>query len=192
MKKVLAIVLAAILVLSLAACAKTNNEGGEAGASAATSALELMNKIWDSYAEDEKFPAGGGDFSEENMKDNAPGKYALEDKAALDADFGLTEEAAALVDDAASLKHMMNANTFTGVAFHASKADDAATVAAALKDNILARQWVCGFPDKLVIITIGDYVVSAFGENEIIETFKTKTVAAFDTAEVVCEEAITL
>lgn len=192
MKKVLAILLAAILVLSFAACAKTNNEGGEAGTSAAASALELMNKVWDSYTDDEKFPAGGGDFSEENMKDNAPGKYSLEDKAALDADFGLTEDAAALVDDAASLKHMMNANTFTGVAFHAAKADDASKLAAALKDNILARQWVCGFPDKLVIITIGDYVVSAFGENEIIETFKTKTVAAFDTAEVVCEEAITL
>lgn len=191
MKKVISILLAAVLMLSFAACAKT--EGGNTnGTDGPESAVALMEKVWDSYTDDEKFPAGGGDFSEENMRDNAPGKYSLEDKAALDSTFGLTEEAAALVDDAASLMHMMNANTFTGAAFHVSKADDVAALVSALKDNILSRQWVCGFPDKLVIITVGDYVVSAFGENEIMETFKTKTTAAFPNAEVAAEEAITL
>jgi hypothetical protein len=39
---------------------------------------------------------------------------------------------------------------------------------------------MCGFPDTLIIYTVADeYVVAAFGNAEIIETFKTKLAAVY-------------
>lgn len=191
MKKSVSFILMAAMVLSLVACGgkETGGDGGDAGADVAD-ALTLLTTVWNSYGEDEKFPAMGGDFSEQNMVDGAPGTYGLEDASMLDSTFGLPEASASMIDQAASLIHMMNANTFTCGAFHVSKSDNVSAVADALKENILARQWMCGFPDKLIVITVGDYVVSAFGNGEIIDTFKTKALAAYESAELVYEENI--
>ena len=92
--------------------------------------------------------------------------------------------------DAASLSHMMNANTFTAGAFHVTNSSDVDTVVSDLKDNIMNRQWMCGFPDKLVVLTLGDYVVSCFGAEELVDEFSEKVTAAFSGASVVCDEAI--
>ena len=96
---------------------------------------------------------------------------------------------AAYIDDAASMMHMMNANTFTAGAYHIADAANQQAFCDKLKDNIMNRQWMCGFPDTLIIVTIGDnYVVSAFGNAEVIETFKTKLTAEYPVAQVLYEE----
>lgn len=192
MKKLLAILLAALLILSLAACG--GNEKPDApdapDTSSVESALALLTEVWGSYNDDDKFPAAGGDTSEENMTMDAPGKFVIDDTAALDATLGFPAASADKIDEAASLVHMMNANTFTCGAFHVTDAEASADVAAAIKDNIMGRQWICGFPDKLVIVKVGDYIVSVFGENEIIDTFKTNLTAAYASAETICDESI--
>lgn len=188
MKKFLAMFLAAVMVFSFAACGK-GKEGGNEGTDI-PDALTLLNTIWDSYGEDEKFAVAGGDFSEENMVDGAPGNYGIQDTSMLDYTLGLPEASASMIDGAASLVHMMNANTFTCGAFHVSSADNVSAVADSLKDNIMQRQWMCGFPDKLIVITVGDYVISAFGNEELIDAFKTKAMAAYESAELVYEEPI--
>ena len=80
------------------------------------------------------------------------------DRAAVDSALGLPETAK--VDQAASLVHMMNQNTFTAAAYHCT--DDADALATALRDNIQQRQWMCGFPDKVAVAVVGEYVVSVF------------------------------
>lgn len=206
MKRLVLFGLVAAMALSLAACGgKETGKGSDADAQPSQTegagdgnaadvdvadACTLLTAIWDSYGEDERFPAMGGDFSEQNMVDGAPGTYGLEDAAMLDQYLGLPEASAAMIDGAASLIHMMNANTFTCGAFHVSKTNDLTAVADSLRENIQARQWMCGFPDKLVVITAGDYVISAFGNEELIDNFKTKTLATYETAKVVYEEAI--
>ena len=52
------------------------------------------------------------------------------------------------------------------------------------------RRWMCGFPDKLIVISAGDSIVSAFGNEDFIELFKTKTLAALDGAKLLYEEPI--
>ena len=43
-----------------------------------------------------------------------------------------------------------------------------------LEENIKNTQWMCGFPDTLIVASVGnEYIVSAFGNAEIVETFKT-------------------
>ena len=153
MKKIISLVLAAVLTLSLAACGTKNDSKGDQPTTPA-SALDLLEKVWSTYTDDEKFPAAGG-------------VYDLTDRAAVDSALGLPETAK--VDQAASLIHMMNQNTFTAAAYHCT--DDADALATALRDNIQQRQWMCGFPDKVAVAVVGEYVVSVFGAEDLVDTF---------------------
>ena len=188
MKKIVSLVLAALLVLSLAACGDKNNAGDGDKPAKPTSALNILETVWNTYGEDEKFAVAGGDFSEANAREDAPGVFDLKDRALADSELGLPETAA--VDEAASLVHMMNANTFTAGAFHVASSSDVDSVVSDLKDNIMNRQWMCGFPDKLVILTLGDYVISCYGAEDLVDQFSGKVTEAFADAAVVCDEAI--
>lgn len=157
---------------------------------APTSPLNLLNTVWKSYSEDDKFPASGGDYSEENAKDDAPGKFDVSDSAVLESTLAVPEASADLLKKAASLTHMMNLNTFTAGAFQLKDSKNADKFAKAMKESIENRRWVCGFPDKFVIIKVNGYVVSAFGAADLIDTFKSKTLKAYQDAKVYCEENI--
>ena len=155
-----------------------------------SSPLNLLNTVWKSYSEDDKFPASGGDYSEENAKDDAPGKFDVSDSAVLESTLAVPEDSADLLKKAASLTHMMNLNTFTAGAFQLKDSKNADKFAKAMKESIENRRWVCGFPDKFVIIKVNGYVVSAFGAEDLIDTFKSKTLKAYRDAKVYCEENI--
>lgn len=167
MKKIVSLVLAALLVLSLAACGDKNNAGDGDKPAKPTSALNILETVWNTYGEDEKFAVVGGDFSEANTREDAPGVFDLKDRALVDSELGLPETAA--VDEAASLVHMMNANTFTAAAYHAT--DDPDALAQQLRDNIMQRQWMCGFPDKLAVAVVGDYVTAVYGAEDLVDGF---------------------
>ena len=182
MKKILAFVLAAVMVLSLAACTDKGSEGGATSPSGAQtnqpkSALEILEKVWSKYSTDEKFPATGG--SEKHMKEDKPGKFDVSDAEALDFELGFPKANASEIDDAASLMHMLNQNNFSCGVYHVKGSGNAEALAGKIKENILARQWLCGFPEKLVILTVGDYIVSVFGARELTDTFTAKLSAEY-------------
>ena len=185
MKKILALLLAAVMVLSLAACTDKGSEGGATSPSGAQtnqpkSALEILEKVWSKYSADEKFPATGG--SEKHMKEDKPGKFDVSDAEALDFELGFPKAQASEIDDAASLMHMLNQNNFSCGVYHVKDSGNAEALAGKIKENILARQWLCGFPEKLVILIIGDYIVSVFGAGELTDTFVTKLSAEYSSA----------
>ena len=182
MKKIIAIALAAVMILSIAACAKQNGGNGTAASSDASkgqteSALGILEKVWSKYSADEKFPATGG--SEKHMKDDMPGKFDVSDAEALDSELGFPKANASEIDDAASLMHMLNQNNFSCGVYHVKDSGNAEALAGKIKENILARQWLCGFPEKLVILTVGDYIVSVFGAGEMTDTFVAKLSAEY-------------
>ena len=149
----------------------------------------VLNAIWATYEEENMFAAGGGDS--QNMVMDGPGKFDATNTEELDVTLGFPTDYVDKIDDAASLMHMMNANTFTGGVFHVTNADDVSAVCDALKENIMNRQWVCGFPETLIIVTVDDnYVISAFGNGQIIETFKNKISGVYEDATVVYEESL--
>lgn len=182
-KRGLLLWMAALLAL-LAAC------GADDGQSRIKDAAVLLETVWNSYGEDERFPAAGGDMSEENMTMDAPGKYSIEDAEMLDSALGFPQASAGQIDGAASLMHMMNANTFTCGAYHVKDAGGISDIADALRENILERQWICGFPDKLVIAVTDDYVISFFGDADIVNTFKEKLFATYSETQLIYEEKI--
>ena len=104
MKRIVSILLCAVLLLSLAACG--SSAPADADDNAPASALELLETVWNSYSDDEKFPASGGDYSEENMRDGAPGNFSMDDADLLDSSLGFPAAEAGKIDGAASLVHI--------------------------------------------------------------------------------------
>ena len=147
-------------------------------------AVDLLKNVWATYGEKEIFPAGYMD-EEGNMIDG-PAKIGV-DGEILDSLLGVPADKAGSIDNASIMMHMMNANTFTGGAF---KTSDAKGLSDAIKGNLANRQWMCGFPDTLITIQVGDYLVSAFGNAELIETFKNKVTATYSNAKLLCEEPL--
>ena len=140
------------------------------------------------YSDEEKFPAAGGDS--EHAVDGAPGSFDVSNADSLSYQLTFPADDASLIDSAASLVHMMNLNTFTCGAFHVADANNVARLADDLRTTIQAKRWMCGFPDKLVIVTVGQSVFSVYGNEELVNTFRDKLLASYPTAAAVYDEAI--
>lgn len=190
MKKLTAILLAAAVVLVLfAACGgNTDTNKDNSGASSYADATAVLSAVWAAYAdeaEENKFPIGGGDSA--NLTMDAPGKFDIAATEELDVTLALPASQTANIEDAASMMHMMNANNFTGAAYKLKEGTDAAAFAKDFQDGLNGRQWMCGFPEKFVVIQTGDFVVTAFGNGQIIELFATKASGTLENAAIILE-----
>ena len=201
MKKALAIILALTVVLvCFAACgSKTPTDANTPTDAANTTvaapsyadAVEVLTTIFAAYAEENVFPVAGGDEAHMDFENPAPGKYdyTLTDELSVVAQFPVSQSAN--IEDAATAMHMMNANTFTAGAYHFVDAADKDASVETIKSNILARQWMCGFPETLIIVDLGgNTLLTAFGNGQVVDAFKTTTLSTFEGATVVVETPI--
>ncbi|MBR4873144.1 MAG: hypothetical protein IKV00_04835 [Clostridia bacterium] len=190
MKKLLAILLAAMMLLSFVACGETqetetdvNNETENnvpenetpdndeipSVELAYNSALELLQLVMNGYnataTEDTMLYVAGGNinnFETTNMEGPATFVALADDD--YDANLGYPVADVAKIDDAASMFNMMNTNVFNCYAVHFTNSGDVDAMVEAIKNNILARQWICGSPEKLVIAKVpGDYLIVVWG-----------------------------
>ncbi|MEE0264671.1 MAG: hypothetical protein UD936_03500 [Acutalibacteraceae bacterium] len=199
-KKLLCAILASVMALSFTACGGNGDKGNSNGESATQTATEakpaiessaaLLNSVWEKVDEANKFPVMGGDF--DNMVDGEAGIASITNVENLTATLHITEDSVALVDEVGTLIHAMNTNTFTAAAYHLKDSANAETLANSLKDSISTTQWMCGFPDTLIIYTVNDeYVVAAFGNKDAIASFKTNLEAVYaENATLNVEEAL--
>lgn len=169
MRKTVAILLT-LMTLLAAGCgsSKPSETPDESQAPAFASAEELYTQIWDTLGEESQFPAAGGDAEHEA---EAPAKFALtkENKETFEYLLHVTDELYDMLDDdAATLQHMMNTNTFSSAAAKLKDPSEAEEFAKAYKTAVQGQQWMCGFPDKVVVISVDDYVIMAYGYEDII------------------------
>ena len=143
-------------------------------------ALSILTAVWNTYNDDEKFP----------VSEDAPISMDISSIDNISYLLTFPAEDAALIDGAASLTHMMNLNTFTCGAFHAVSAQDVTKLADDLHTAIADKHWMCGFPDKMVIVTLDQTVISLYGHEDLINTFRDKLQAAYPSAAIAYEEAI--
>ena len=182
MKKLFALLLAVAMVLSMAACTKTddnknNDENNTDPVNVPASALEVLETIWGKM--EAGFPIIGGNM--ESPVDGAPGNY----------DMAYAADQLTNITEAASAIHMMNANSFTSGVFHLAEGVTAADFAATMQSAVQNNQWMCGFPETLVIAAIGgEYVLVVFGVNDAMTPFQTALTAAYPEAEILYNEAI--
>ena len=191
MKKIFAMILAVVMVLSMTACGGKNNTETTAPEATATvgSALEVLENIWAKYGEDEKFAVIGGNM--ESPVDGAPGNYDMAYAENLTWNLLVPEAEIANIDEAATMIHMMNANTFTCGVVHMAEGADATTFGYTMREAVQGNQWMCGFPDFLTIAVIGgEYVLVAFGVNDAMTPFMNHFAEAYPEVEVLVNEAI--
>ena len=190
MKKMMSIALAAAMLLTLfAGCGKAEKPVENVPAQELpASALEILETVWAAYGDDEKFPVVGGNI-EANIMD-APGSYDMAYAENMTWNLLVPADKLGNITEAASMIHMMNANTFTCGVF---KIDGirAADFGAAMKDAVLNNQWMCGFPETLLIRNFGDsYVLVAFGLNDAMTPFETHLTEAYPGMETIASEPI--
>ena len=180
MKKTISLILCAAMCAALfAGCGKQNAAPGateaiettEAPAPQYASSLELLDAVWNAFPEDARFPAGGGDEAHDTN-----GTGAFDVKA-----YGETFQYLILLDDslmdkltgdAATLMHMMNTNTFCSAAMQLQEGEDPAAFAESYKTIVQSNHWMCGFPDTVVVLNLGSFVLTAYGKNDPIQNFK--------------------
>lgn len=198
-KKIVFGIIAVMMAVSVSACGDKTSDtdsGKESSKVENTQKVEIgssadvINKVFDTYNEDEKFPIMGGDA--DNMADGKAGIYNIEDTEGLSYTLHVTEDLIGQVDEVASALHAMNANTFTSGVFHLKDKDNADTFIKELKESVLSTQWMCGFPEKLLIYTVNDeYVVYVLGNGEVVDAFTEKFDTVYgDTKVLVIDEII--
>ena len=190
MKKILSIVLALTMVFAMTACggSKAEETTEVPAQEMPASALEVLETIWADYADEEKFAVIGGSMAA--PVDGAPGSYDVSDEN-ITYNLLIPAEQLANVTEAASMIHMMNANTFTGAVYKLSGGIAAADFGNAMNEAILNNQWMCGFPDKLLISGFGDtYVLVAFGVNDAMDPFTAHFKAVYPGFETIASESI--
>lgn len=206
MKKKLLLITMTCMMLSLAGCGNkdhandTGNVNTETESNTDNStpenevvigdALEILTAVWGTYEEADKFPVAGGDSANQNFE--GPAAFDAANAEELDVTLGFPAAQVDNIDDAASMMNAMMANNFTAGVYHvkAENKEDVEAVATAVKENVMAKQWMCGMPEKLVIVVIDDYVISAFGLGDTIDIFANKTIETYGNAYVLYEEVI--
>ena len=200
MKKIITLVLVLVMTLSMVACVPTNNNEttGDNTVSGPASALELMSNVWAKFPEASKFPVMGGDGDNANWE--GPGIVTLpgaEGNALWN--LYVPDNQLANITEAATLMHAMNLNTFSSGTLKLADGADAAAVAKALSDAILSTHWMCGFPERMIVVSVGNYLVVAFGHDgvsfpeggKLITDFLASLQAVYADAKVLYDEAIT-
>lgn len=113
----------------------------------------------------------GGGYGEE-MEMGAPGVFPLDDFESVRAVLTFPAEYIELVDEAGSMMHMMNGNLYTSAAFHVADNANMLLIEEAVLDTVKNNQWMCGFPEKLVIGQVENYVVYAYGNVDLVAMFE--------------------
>ncbi|HCF82482.1 MAG TPA: hypothetical protein DER68_00390 [Ruminococcaceae bacterium] len=114
--------------------------------------------------------------------------YTISDPAEVERVFCIPAAEVSKIDSAASLIHMMNQNIFSSGAYRLVSETDAAALADSINKTFQARHWMCGFPDKLIVASVGDYLVSAFGNEDLIDAFAKCLSEAYPSAKVLVNE----
>lgn len=191
MKKIFALILAVTMLLStlaLVGCGDNNaDDNASSEAVAEVDVVDALKNIWDNYEDENKFAAMGGGMA--NPVTDGPGELSLDDTAEVNDKTGVPEDKITTIDKAATLIHMMNANTFSAAAVHAAEGVKAEDVATTIGDNLKIRHWMCGIPEKHVIIKVGsNTIISAFGANDLITVFLDKAKVAYPEYTVLLEQ----
>lgn len=211
-KRIIALILAATATLTLAACSNgeptdsdrnsnnstsnttadnssspANNGDSEPAGSAYADAVAVLDAVWAAYPESDKFPLMGGSTDVAIEYDGKPGPFTLTMTNEIKNSLKVTDSILPQIKNAASMIHMMNANTFTCAAFEVD--GDINAFSTALVESVNSTQWMCGIPETVMTIKVGNYLIMAFGNGEVMEKFKTAATSV-DGASIVHEGPI--
>ena len=166
-----------------------SSEPDQAAGTANTESAQILKKIWDSYGEDERFAAYGGQV--EMAVNDGPGDLDITATEELTTRYLLPQEQIGMVTEGASLVHLMNNNIFTAVVFRMKDGGQIKPVADAWHKAIRENRWICGQPDRLLLAQVDDnHILMSFGSQDLMTGFEGKLKAAYPDSKMLYKEAI--
>ena len=133
-----------------------------------TAAVEVLEFMWNAMGAEHQPASYGGHFSEEMQ--GGPYTYDLTYAEDLAATLLLPENQMDKVTDAATVVHMLNANSMTTGVLKMKEGTDVKAFAKAVSERISGNRWMCGFPEKMAVIQINeDFLFVAYGLAELVD-----------------------
>lgn len=189
MKKLTAMLLALTLIVALAGCGNTNNAPAAEPVEALTAIKAVVSAYNTKYeGTDFQLPIMGGGYEVQNWE--GPDAVPTTDVAFLTQQLLVPEAEVGSISAAASAMHAMNTNTFCAGAFNLAEGADYGAFATAVRGAVQGNRWMCGFPEKLVIANVGDCLIVAYGNGQIIDNFNAVIGETYSAATVLYNEAI--
>ncbi len=152
-----------------------------------TETLNVLSAIWEQMG-DNQFPIMGGHSS--TGISGTPGDYDVTFAEDMQYNLLVPAEQTGDIAQAASMIHMMNANSFTCGAYLLSEGVEVQAFADAMEAAIQGNEWMCGFPERLIITQVGDVVVVAFGVGDLMTPYAESLSAAHADAITLYDEEI--
>ena len=131
----------------------------------------------------------GEEFSYE-MPVSGPGALCLEEVDNLTYYTLFPAESVSKISSAACFFNMMNMNNGTVAAFEVKDAADVAALADTMKEKITTNMWICGFPERYLIVNVNGTLISAFGNADTINSLKDGVLATYADAVVLHDAAL--
>lgn len=147
MKKIVSLVLALSLVLSLTACGKKAEETQAPALSVSGTMEDLLNKT----IEQRPVEFMGGVIPVDLTDSSEDGLWALKSYTGLDS--------AEKISEAAAFEPMMGSLAFSLVLVRVAEGADSKAVAEAMQSGIDTRKWICVEADDLKVAGFGDVVM---------------------------------
>lgn len=191
MKKIIALTLALVmLTMSFVACNKTEPETTTEPTAQDTkapettveetteavvelpyaNAIELLNIIFTGYnaaqaSDDTKLWVGGGNINNfDTVNPEGPAAFVALTNEDYDQNLAVPASEVEKIESAASMFNLMNTNNFNCFTIQFKAGTDVDASIEAIKANILARRWICGAPEKLVVTKMpGDCILVVWG-----------------------------
>lgn len=197
MKKIILIMLVLAMALSMVACGNNNNADNgnndavvddtnnnennvEETPAEPLAALDVLNAAWEKYTEDEKVYFMGGDYDNFTQ---GPGVFNHENAEYLAGLLIVPADAVQYISETASLLHNMNLNSFTCGSYVIADAANVDTFISLMQDAIKNNQWMCGFPEVLSVVKVGENnVVITFGNTDLVNLIETRLVEVYPDA----------
>ena len=151
MKKMISMLLALVMVLSLAACGNTTPAATEAPTEAAKHVEGTMEELLNKVIEIQPVEFMGGSMALDLTDTSEDGLWMVKNYTGLDSADSITE--------AAFYEPMMGSIPYSMVMVRAAEGADVAAVAEGMKTGIDQRKWICVEADDLQVVSFGDVVM---------------------------------
>ncbi len=151
MKKMISMLLALVMVLSLAACGTNNTPATEAPTEAAKHVDGTMEELLNKVIEIEPVEFMGMAMALDLTDTSEDGLWMVKNFTGLDNADSITE--------AAAYEPMMGSIPYSMVMVRTTEGADVAAVAEGMKNGIDQRKWICVEADDLQVVSFGDVVM---------------------------------
>ena len=137
----------------------------------------------------EKDEETGEEYSYEVPK-NEPGEVSVGEGDDLESQTLFPASSADKLSGAAVFFNLMNQNNGTFAACEVKNESDIQALADMMKNKVKNNQWICGFPERYLIMRVGNIMIFSYGVDSSLSAFKGAVTVMHTNAAVLYDELL--